>query len=169
LSRRAGDAISTILDLTQRSNVQMAQIARETGEQVEGSKSITAATQQVVGMGRAILEGTERQRAAAESVTARTGIMVRSLEAMARSLTQEADRSTRAAQDIMRVLQRAEAVRQESSRQRRAAVRIVSDVGDIDKVARAVLEGAEQIAQDAAGLRTRVEGLTRLVERFEVS
>ncbi len=168
LSRRAGEAISSILDLTQRSSRQITQIARATSEQVQSSNAITESTKHVVGMSRSVLESTGRQKAAAESVTARTGNMVKSLEAMARSLEQEARRSTQVAEALVRILQRAEAVRQESSRQRKASAGIAFDVGAIEKVASTVLSGAEQIAEDAESLMQRVNGLSQLVERFEV-
>ncbi len=168
LSRRAGEAIAHILDLTERSHLQIAGIAAATTEQATGSRTITEATHKIADMGRRILQTTGRQRHAAQEIAGLSAKMVQSLEAVDATLRREADNSTRVVQSISQILQRAEAVQRESSSQRSASARISSDVHTIKVAARRVLAEAERLAQDMGALAQRVERLSNSIQQFEV-
>ncbi|MEK7705737.1 MAG: HAMP domain-containing methyl-accepting chemotaxis protein [Myxococcota bacterium] len=167
-AENAGEAIRSILDLSRQSHGQIADIARATQEQAQGSRQITSSVTRIAEMARTMGSASREQKQSADSITSMTARMVKNLATVQAVIRKEVGASVRTADQIRRVLDIAGLIRDQSSAQKKAAVGAVTSVAGVRSFASEVVAMAEAVAAESAELSQRTVALRDGISHFEV-
>jgi methyl-accepting chemotaxis protein len=168
LAADAGQAIASILGLTEQSHAHVTLIAAATREQVHGNKSIMQSVAQIAAMSRGVLELTAKQHGFAAEIKTGVDTVLRSLAAVRRSIEEEALGSKDVAQQISTISSMSSAIRRDSERQRAASEQMVRDIEVIKGSAACILGRAVKVAGSLSPLSSRVADLNAALARFTV-
>jgi methyl-accepting chemotaxis protein len=168
LAADAGQAIASILGLTEQSHAQVTLIAAATREQVQGNKSIMHSVAQIAAMSRGVLELTAKQHGFAAEIKTGVDTVLRSLAAVRRSIEEEALGSKDVAQQISTISSMSSAIRRDSERQRAASEQMVRDIEVIKDSAAHILGRAVKVAGSLSPLSSRVMDLNAALAHFTV-
>jgi methyl-accepting chemotaxis protein len=169
LAQNAGESISAILSLSARSHTQIAEIARASQEQIQGSRQVTSAITRIAEMGRTMEGASEDQKRSADSITSLTGQMVTTLTAVQSVIKKEVAASARTAEQISRVLEMAASIREQSGAQRAVAVDAVESLAGMRTFATQVVTVAEAVTAEAQSLAEQAEALRHSAGNFDVA
>lgn len=169
LSRQAGEAITSILDLTRRSAQRVQGIASTASAQVDGSRAIRQATEGIVTMGKEAIASAEQQTAEANRITSLSGKIVEALGAVRTTLQKQTASGLQVAEEIDHIAHAAEAIARESSAQGESRRSMVGNVEEVGRLGTQVVTEAEQVVEEVATLRARADELGASVAHFRVT
>jgi methyl-accepting chemotaxis protein len=166
LAGEAGQAIASILDLTQQSQTKAAEMASATRAQVQGHTTIMDSVARIAEMNHGVLELTTRQHGFVGNITRGIDAALASLATVRNRIQEEAQDSKVVAQQINTISRMSNSVRQDSSQQHAASTAVVRDIEVIKDSASQILARSERVAGSLVALTERIASLKAAVGHF---